>query len=171
MEHKILFQTPSGSRLYGLAHENSDEDWYTVVEKVPRKKKHYSTHEIVGNVDSVVVDFGTWQDFCMEGVPQALEAMFSKMATVDRIAEFREGFRAGRNYDKYERAIKAFALDNDNSFKHKRHALRLAVNLRDLRRHDRFDPTLDSTHVALVNSLASLSPENVYNDALAIAEQ
>lgn len=171
MKHSVLFKTIHGSRLYGLSHENSDYDFYTVVDKVKTAKAKYSTHKIVDNEDSVVVDFGTWVNFCTRGVPQALEAMFATDPFVqkDKVADFRAGFRVGTDevLDRYLRTIKSFALQDD--FKHKRHALRLALNMRSLREHGRFNPTLDRVSAELVNSLAKLPAEHVYNDALALA--
>lgn len=172
MKHNVLFRTQHGSRLYGLSHADSDHDYYTVVEKVKTKKAHFSTHKIVDELDSVVVDFGTWVDYCAKGVPQALEAMFASgpAVEVDRIEAFRTGFRVGTDevLDRYLRTIKSFALQDD--FKHKRHALRLALNMKEIRTRGRFNPTLDRVQIALINSLADkLSPENVYTDALALA--
>lgn len=170
MEHNVLFKTVHGSRLYGLSHIDSDYDYYTVVEKVHTNRATYSTHEIVDGVDSVVVDFGTWQDQCIKGVPQALEAMFARHPYVmeDKIADFREGFRVGTGvYDTYLRTIKSFAMQDD--FKHKRHALRLAVNMKDMRKWGRFNPTLNRIQVQVITSLAKLPCERVYDDAMLLA--
>lgn len=173
MKHNVLFKTVHGSRLYGLSHADSDYDYYTVVEKVKNRKATYSTHTIVDEVDSVVVDIGTWVEFCKKGVPQALEAMFAQKPHVqtDRIADLRNGFSIdapnGEILDRYLRTIKSFALQDD--FKHKRHSLRLALNMNSLREYGRFNPTLSRLQVALINSLAELPSEHVYNDALALA--
>src|SRR6478609_10168395 len=107
---EVLFKTVHGSRLYGLSHENSDEDFYTVVSKVKTNRAKYSTHKITGSEDSVVADFGTWLEQCRKGVPQALEAMFSEMPLVDEISEVRSGFRVGTEvYNTYLRTMKSFA--------------------------------------------------------------
>lgn len=80
MERETLFKTVHGSRLYGLSHANSDEDYYTVVTKRPsdtrfgrQTRARYAKQKINGNEDSMVVDFGTWVEQCRSGVPQALE--------------------------------------------------------------------------------------------------
>lgn len=166
---EILFKTPHGSRLYGLNHADSDEDWYTVVVKPPTKKKRYSTHKIIDNDDSVVVDFGTWLVLCEKGVPQALEAMFSTMPVTDNLAALRAGFRAGSGaYDTYLRTIKSFALQDE--FKPKRHALRLALNMRDLREYGKFNPTLKRYEVSTLTGLATnLSGEETYQYAKMLA--
>lgn len=165
----ILFKTVHGSRLYGLSHDDSDYDYYTVVDRVVKRKASYSTQTIGDGVDSVVVDFGTWVNLCTKGVPQALEAMFSSKAEVDKISHLRAGFRVGSDqvYDRYTRTIKSFAMQDD--FKHKRHSLRLALNLRDIRQYGRFNPTLSPVDVEMINSIATLSADAVLNDAVKIA--
>lgn len=151
---KILFRTVTGSRLYGLHHEGSDWDYYTVVDRVVKKKASYHTHSIVDGLDSNVLDFGTWVNECQAGTPQALEAMFSTKAEVDLIPEFRSQFRGGTNYKKYLSTMKALVLDNPDSFKHKRHSLRLAINLADLKSYGRFNPTLTERQIKFVNIMA-----------------
>lgn len=164
----ILFKTIAGSRLYGLAHEGSDWDYYTVIDKPEIKKARYATHSIVDGLDSVVVDFGTWVGLCQKGSPMALEAMFSQKAEIDKIAEFRNQFVAGTNYDAYLGVMKVMRYKYPESFKHKRHILRLAFNLQDLMETGRFNPTLDPVDIELINSLAGMSMLSVYNDALAL---
>lgn len=169
MKQNVLFRTIHGSRLYGLDHEDSDFDWYVVVEKAVTKKKKFITQHISGREDVTTVDFGTWQNLCMSGEPKALEAMFSQKAHVDRIKEFRNAFKAGYEYGPYYGIMKRMSIEHPNSFKHKRHILRLAINLKDLQATGRFNPTLSKVELAMVNSLAELDMEHVYNDALAIA--
>lgn len=164
----VLFKTVHGSKLYGLSHENSDDDFYTVVSKVKTAKARYSTHKINGTEDSVVVDFGTWLDQCRKGVPQALEAMFSDKPLVDEIGDLRSGFRVGTEvYDTYFRTMKSFALSDE--FKKRRHALRLGFSMRDIRREGRFNPTLTPMRIEVVNGLATLPQAHVYDWAKRIA--
>ena len=170
MEKTILFQTLHGSRLYGLSHADSDYDYYTVVDKVKSAKAKYSKHSIVGSRDSVVVDFGTWVDQCVLGVPQALEAMFSTKAEIDLIEDFRDGFVVGTEvYNRYLRTIKSFAYSEKDAYKRKRHALRLAINLRSIGKRGRFRPTLSEAEVEVISVLAHDSADDVYEQALAIA--
>lgn len=164
----ILFKTIHGSHLYGLANENSDVDYYTVVSKVQRARIRYSKQSIVDGIDTSTVDFGTWMIYCQKGVPQALEAMFSQKAVYDEIAEFRASFVVGQAVtDTYFRTIKSFALAE--GFKSKRHALRLALNLNELARTGRFDPTLTTEDIAYINSMARKGNEDVYGLAKCIA--
>lgn len=165
----IIYKTVSGSRLYGLAHADSDYDYYTVVDKPRTKKARYIKHSIVDGIDSTYVDFGTWVNLCQAGIPTALEAMFSQQAMVDDIADFRADFVAGTNFDAYLGVMKHMRHEHPDSYKHKRHLIRLGKNMRDIRAYGRFDPTLSAEDIELVNELAKLPMEHVYNDALAIA--
>lgn len=139
----MLFKTIHGSHLYGLAHENSDRDYYVVVDRVPKKKAKYAKQSIVDGVDTTTVDFGTWVNQCQLGVPQALEAAFSRYPLFESagIKEYRNSLRVGNGMrDRYYRTIDNFLAEPD--FKKNRHGLRLALNLRDGLRYGRFNPTL-----------------------------
>lgn len=164
----MLFKTIHGSHLYGLAHEHSDLDFFTVVYKVKTNKKKYARQSIVDGVDTTTLDLGTWLHYCEMGVPQALEAMFSQKAVYDDLGPLRTQYRAGtQTWSRYLRTIKSFAMEDD--FKHKRHALRLALNLHDLMRTGRFNPTLTGEQVVKINQIATHSAAFVYDYALDIA--
>lgn len=175
---EVLFKTVHGSRLYGLAHAGSDDDFYTVVTKKPvdtrynrQERIKYAKHKIVGDEDSTVVDFGTFVEMCKSGVPQALEAMFSDMTIgVDRIESFRHSFVCGTQvYERYFRTIKSFALSEDDGIKKRRHALRLALNLKELGERGRFNPTLTPEDAAWITDMAHKSHSDVYGLALCTA--
>lgn len=167
----ILFRTIHGSRLYGMDHIGSDWDYYTVVDKVKNPRPKYASQTIVDNQDSMVVDFGTWVDMCKSGVPQAVEAMFSDMATVDRITEFRTSFYVGPTaHERYLRTIRSFAYSDKDTFKRKRHALRLAYNFVDLKRYGRFNPTLAKDRFEEISKKAQQDKDSVYGFAMALAE-
>jgi hypothetical protein len=175
---ETLFKTVHGSRLYGLNHAGSDEDFYTVVTKKTyatrygqQPKARYAKQKIDGNEDSMVVDFGTWVEMCRSGVPQALEAMFSNMQVGDdRIADFRRSFRVGTEvYERYFRTMKSFALADDPTIKKRRHALRLALNLNEMARTGRFNPTLSPEDARWITGMATKSHEDVYGLALCTA--
>lgn len=177
MERQILFKTVHGSRLYGLAHADSDYDYYTVVTKKPvdtrwgkQTRSKYAKQKIVGDVDSMVLDLGTWLEQCRAGVPQALEAMFSDMVEVDLIKDLRANYRASTGvYERYWRTIKSFALSEDDGIKKRRHALRLALNLRELGATGRFNPTLSKEDAEFVTLYATKSHEDVYGLAKCLA--
>lgn len=150
----MLFKTLHGSHLYGLAHEESDTDYYVVVNTHRNRRARYAKQTIVNGIDTMTVDFGTWINMCQSGVPQALEAMFSQMPEVDQLSEFRNAFRVGDGArDRYYRAIDNFTATED--FKKNRHALRLALNIRDALRYGRFNPTLLPYQVEWVDFTAS----------------
>lgn len=164
----ILFKTIHGSRLYGLAHENSDEDFYVVLDKVKTARAKYAKQKISGTEDSMTVDFGTWLGQVTSGVPQACEAMFSQMAIVDHIADFRAGFRIGTGaLERYLRTITSFCMAQDP--KRKRHGLRLALNTYDWRGTGRFNPTLTPNEVDFVTEVAKKDCDVVYAYAMNIA--
>lgn len=114
------------------------------------------------------MDFSTWMQYCVKGVPQCLEAMFSQMPLEDQLSEFRSSFRVSTQvYETYFRTIKSFALHEE--YKRKRHALRLALNLREMGKTGRFNPTLSPEDVAYVSRMATKGNEDVYGLALSIA--
>lgn len=169
MKQNVLLKTVHGSRLYGLSGPDSDWDYYEVVDENPTKKKKFTIQRIIGGVDTKTFDLSTWLAQCNSGVPQALEAMFSDKASVDKIPEMRQSFYFNGPFSGYTRTIEAIYRDFPDSYKHKRHMLRLGINMKSLRGSGRFNPELSATQVALVNSLAKLPAKNVYNDALALA--
>lgn len=158
---EVLFKTPHGSRLYGLHNDDSDYDWYTVVSENPTRRKRYARQTIVDEVDSFVVDIGTWLQMVSDGVPQACEALMSRTPVVDKITELRESYVLPPSIsERYLRTIKSFALSD--TFKSKRHATRLAFNLHDALHSGRFDPTMSERDVSFANTMAQMSAERVY---------
>lgn len=164
----VLFKTVHGSHLYGLAHEHSDNDYYTVLDKVKTAKARYAKQKIVDGEDSMVVDFGTWMQMCVNGVPQALEAMFSNSPLVDNISHFRRAFYVSTGaQERYLRTITNFCMTQDP--KRKRHGLRLALNMYDFTRYGRFNPTLSPNEVDYVTEQAKKDCDSVYAIAMNIA--
>lgn len=170
--HAVLFSTPHGSHLYGLATPTSDRDTYAVVTRaqhVPqRSRARYARQTIDGAEDTFTIDLSTWLLLCAKGVPQALEAMWSQAPTVDRIGAFRAAYRATPAVlPTYERTIASFIRAGD--FKRRRHALRLALNARDIAHHGRFNPTLTPQTAETITVLAEgLAPEYALEHALAV---
>jgi len=177
---KLVFRTVHGSHLYGLAHADSDMDFYEVYVRSIKRNSHtratWAKQSIVDGVDTTKVDFGTWMEQCRKGVPQALEAMFSGLAEVDEIDSFRNAFRVGTGaVETYLRTIKAFCMDEENpSFKKRRHAVRLAYNCNTLREYGRFNPTMTEHQIMVANKFAAaewVDPETLYRacEGLAMA--
>lgn len=168
MDKIVLFKTVHGSHLYGLAHDKSDNDTYTVLDKVKTARAKYAKQKVSGDDDSMVVDFGTWLGMVDRGVPQACEAMFSQMPLHDDIAEFRAGYRIGTAaLERYLRTITSFCMTQDP--KRKRHGLRLALNTYDWRGSGRFNPTLTSNEVDFVTEVAKKDCDVVYAYAMNMA--
>ena len=178
MPSKILFSTVHGSHLYGLATPESDRDLYTVIADVPwwTYREHYCSQEVADGLDSTLIDLSTWLHYCEVGVPQACEALFSRQANIDLISGLRGSFRlTSQSWDRYLRTMKSFALHEGwdrFALKRRRHALRLAFNLRDIREKGWFNPTLDRTTAHNITQAAfgkTNDPETIYAAALKIA--
>lgn len=151
----IIFYTRHGSRLYGLHHEGSDYDTYTVTTSLKNKAQH-DVNKVTGE-DKVRVGLDTFLIRVHEGSHQALEALFSpyKVWNPDyyHLQPMIDSYRvAGPEvYAKYERTIKHFCY---GELKQRRHAVRLYLNLADMRQDGRFDPRVSETDLRLINSAA-----------------
>jgi hypothetical protein len=164
---EVLFKTIHGSRLYGLSHADSDYDWYTVVDKRPYR---HPVQTIVDGQDSHVFELSEWIDHCQRGTPQALEAMFSTKAEIDKLPDLRRDFKAGgHSFFTFLKVIRS--LQGWDDFKHKRHMIRLAYEAQDLARYGRFDPTMTPLRIETANELAKLPLNYCLDDALTIAFQ
>lgn len=158
----VLMKTIHGSKLYGLDHADSDDDYYVVTPTIRTKKALNAKHKIDGDLDVVTVDFASFVTMAENGVPQALETMFSKKTKSPFFEDYRTSWFASdpRVVDRYIRTIKSFSLDESNKQeKYQRHALRLSLNLEELVFTGRFDPTLSKSNVRTVRKLAQLPKE------------
>lgn len=149
-----LLRTVHGSRLYGLAHADSDRDAYVVVADRSRARQH-----LRGKDDWLVLGLDHFLSQCAKGVPQALEAMFSPVAESGPLDSFRAGYRVGEPAFRrtYLRTIKSFALagvEHDDA-KRRRHALRLMLNLDEGLRTGRFNPRLTHRQADWVRTTAA----------------
>lgn len=150
----ILLQTVHGSTLYNINHADSDLDTYTVVSD----KLVKTTQSIVGDVDSLVIGYDRFLSLCSKGVPQALEALYSPVPTIDVFPSMRHSFNA-KSYivaDTYRRTIKNFweHPKYGGTFKKRRHALRLMLNLNDISKYGQFNPRLSEEQVEIITCLA-----------------
>lgn len=164
----LLHKTIIGSRLYGTHHEGSDYDYFMVVTKRPSKKARYAKQTIVDGLDSTVVDFGTFMMGLQKGVPQYCEAALSRVPSESMIKGMLDGLRFGSSaWATYLRTIKSMVLSDD--YKRRRHSLRLAMNLSDLRRYGRFDPTLNDDQLTLLNDWSDSDPARFYDFVMELA--
>jgi len=167
----VLLKTVHGSRLYGLEHANSDDDYYVVTPTQNTKKQLNAKHKIDGDLDTVTTDFASFVQMCNNGVPQALETMFSKKTVSPFFEEYRQSWFAADPtvVSRYLRTIKSFSLEEGaKQEKYRRHALRLSLNLDELVNTGRFDPTLSKQNVSLVKRLATKNQEQYFNELNAI---
>lgn len=158
-----LFKTIHGSRLYGLAKPGSDEDYYVIVPTRRLAKKINASQSIVGVNDTTTVDFASFVELCHKGVPQALEAMFSRKSKSDFFEDYRQNYFASdpEVIHTYMKTLKSFSLSDKNREKSQRQALRLALNLEELLYTGRFNPTLSKGTAFKVTRL-SQKPETQF---------
>jgi hypothetical protein len=157
----LVFTTKHGSRLYGLATGESDEDTFTVTTSRHTKARQSVTIMPDGRViDTVRVGLEVFLHRVFEGSHQSVEALFSpyKMwgdsAAAIQYHHYLGGMRVtGRAvFEKYERTIKTFCYGD---YKRRRHAVRLSLNLRDLRYEGRFNPVMTPFMIDYATDLAS----------------
>lgn len=167
---EVLFKTRHGSHLYGLNHADSDEDFYTVVDRPRGRRYKYAKQTIHDGEDSLTVNLPTWLRICEKGVPQALEAMFAPNPLVDNIPWLRAAFVPGGEVRRtYHRTIENFIMNGGN-LKKRRHAVRLAFNLNDLLHYGRFNPEMSEYRKSMANSIALLEDsDDLLEVCLAIA--
>jgi len=152
----VLFKTIHGSKLYGLNHANSDDDFYIITPTRKTSRHINAKQSIVGKDDTVAIDFSSFVELSHKGVPQALEAMFSRKAESPFFEEYRANYFASdpEVIHTYMRTIKSFSLSEKDGFKRRRHSLRLALNLEELIYTGRFNPTLNKPTALKITRLA-----------------
>lgn len=139
-----------GSSLYGLNHADSDTDIYIVTEHGPARQKIFEKDGKTTDLFVIGLD-----DFLMKvnkGTHQAIEALNSRIAT------YADGwepyFKSMRVYsplieETYDRTIRH--LIAGDTYKKRRHAVRLMYNLIELRRYGTFDPKLNPAQIEVAN--------------------
>lgn len=153
---EVLLYTPHGSHLYGLANENSDQDFYAVLADREHNKYSDASQTIINNVDTTIVGYSKFLEMCHKGVPQALEALMSNKAVVDNMSAVRNSYviAGSEVVSTYLRTIKNFTLDSREGKQPKlrRHAVRLAFNLNDIINTGRFSPELNSEQQKIIQN-------------------
>lgn len=153
-----ILRTVHGSRLYGTAHAGSDYDWYTVVADGRRPRQ-----SIVGDQDNVILPYRDFIKQVRRGVPQACEALWSPEAVIHPdYLPFLRGIRlwGGDVADRHERTVRNFCYGD---FKRRRHAVRMAWNLHNLRQQGWYYPRMSQEQVKIAEYLAN----SWYGDELA----
>lgn len=169
-----LLKTIHGSKLYGLAHAGSDDDFYVVTPtvKVARNaRKNNARQSISGNLDTVYVDFKTFTRLASEGVPQALEAMYSRQSESEYFEDYRRGYFSSDPVviHTYMRTMKSFSLTEKDTYKRKRHALRLALNLEEILYTGRFNPTLNAENANRISRYASYDTPEYFRELRSVS--
>jgi hypothetical protein len=151
----IHLETVHGSHLYGLAHADSDDDMYVVAD-LPMERAVQSTD---GQDDLTIVPLDVFFFSCWRGQPKALEALWSPQAQMSpMMAEFARTFRvgAGTAQDSFRRTREhLFQSGNIEKMKNRRHALRLAIQLRSIMETGRFNPELNARTKSLLTRIAT----------------
>lgn len=161
-----LFRTIHGSKLYGLSHKGSDDDFYVITPTRRVSKQINAKQRIDGLNDVTTMDFASFVTLCNRGVPQSLEAMFSKKAESPFFEDYRQAYFASdpEVIHTYMRTIKSFSLSTKDPFKRKRHALRLALNLEELIYTGRFNPTMSKLNAMRITRLAEKEGDSYINE-------
>ncbi|AXH69974.1 nucleotidyltransferase domain-containing protein [Streptomyces phage Karimac] len=148
----VLLRTIHGSHLYGLAHANSDKDIYEVIATNRTKRKRNIKQTIANGVDKTTVDMSTFMKMVDDCVPQALEALWTPVAEIDKIHEFRTQYRVNRAKmkDVYVRTALNFA--KGDGVKQKKHAVRLLLNLGHTLEFGKFNPRLGAMDKIIINA-------------------
>lgn len=154
----LLFETVHGSRLYGLDHDESDQDFYRVY-----SGKYKSKQTIENGIDMTCHSLDSFMKQAEKGVPQALEAMFAPTPTIDYISAMRSGFNPNlvNCLNTYSRTIYNFI--EMNTTKSLRHAMRLSMNLQDLYRFGMFNPTLNGIDRNMILRMSECSKDQIVN--------
>ncbi len=152
---EVHLVTVHGSHLYGLAHADSDDDMYTVADLDMSR----AVQAVMGKDDMTIVPLDAFMDACWYGQPKALEALWSPQATMSpMMAEFARSFRLGSGTAQRSfRRTREHLLQTGNidKMKKRRHALRLAIQLRSVMETGRFNPELNAHTKALITRIAN----------------
>lgn len=174
LKSDTLLKTIHGSHLYGLAHTNSDEDWY-VVTLGGRSKQG-----IIDGIDTNQVTLEQFQKSIAKGVPQAVEALYSPYAEFDpQWEQYFRSLRPGAELiQTYRRTIINFgvnwggrhgaALDRAKStdkVKLRRHAFRLCINLSQFVSSGVINPVLTDTQKNTISDAAEFR-DSLYETVL-----
>lgn len=151
-----VFRTPSGSRLYGIAHARSDHDIFVVT--TSRLRMTSQTVSEDGSLDFTYRGVEEFLERAKTGSHQACEAAFSREKVFTEIGDawrpMIESLRVTGTeaMARYERTIASFSFGD---FKRRRHAVRLSFNLADLRMDGRFEPRMTDAQIERANALAT----------------
>lgn len=160
MKTKTLIKTLHGSHLYGLSTPESDVDYYEVYRFLNQRyrPKKLAQQNISDNIDSFRVERDRFHNFCIKGVPQAIEVLYAPEDAIIYADEEWYSFvdlikedvlnNLSEVLETYKRTALNFWKDDQ---KKKRHAYRLLCNAEQLRFTGRMDARLSEENIAAVN--------------------
>lgn len=178
MKTKTILTCFHGSHLYGMSTPQSDVDIYSVYTYINhryrphlrKQAKQKMTQNEQTLEDKMVVSIDRFSDFCMKGVPQAIEVLYS---SPEHWIEFHPDWIENSNLIKskvinrhqlpvvmetYRRTAYRFVTNDD--FKKNRHAMRLCLNAQQLRATGVMQPTLSPEVVTKLSEHAKLPYEH-----------
>ena len=152
----VLLLTPTGSRLYGLHNKDSDYDYWAVV-----LEGNKGFHKVVGEEDVAVIPLSLFQKMLNDGVPQAMEALFSTQAEFPPPAweqymrRLRPNLWAARRkllkpQHTEKKKMAGEPLTAKEFRKGKMHKTRLALQWVNMSENGYFNPTLTGEQLELV---------------------
>lgn len=158
----VIFSTIHGSRLYGLDHASSDRDTFTVVTDDHDFGDEVTKQQVRGygdqRTDDITMPLTHFLKRAHNGSHQSLEALFSPLKEWNPAETRWEPWLASIRitspevFTTYERTIRKFAFAD---FKRRRHAVRLSLDLSDLRFQGWFNPRLSASEVTYANEMAT----------------
>jgi predicted nucleotidyltransferase len=150
---ELLLRVLSGSRMYGLQHEESDYDYMEVYGWDKQKPKH----TVTPTLDTLKVSFSDFLRHANNGSPKFVEAMFAAKPEFSTLEHLRKAWRPSlpacrHTYHSMTKSLWLEGVETDN-VKKRRHAVRLQLNLWDLEDFGRFKPELSPRDRLLVLAL------------------
>lgn len=157
----VIFSTIHGSRLYGLSHEGSDYDYFTVTNGNERPRQG-----VVDGIDTTRMGLSAFLALAHSGSHQSVEALFSREKQWGSVGHMYAPMLSQMRIcgpevtAKYMRTITKFCYGD---FKRRRHAVRLRLNLTEIMNTGRVSRvTMSAVSARLATSVA----EKLEGDAL-----
>lgn len=153
----VVLLSQTGSRLYGLANQHSDWDWYAVT--LEDTKAH---QKVVGDEDVTVMPLNRFLDLIAKGAPQALEVLWNPEAYQDPryaplLSALRPNFWMARYHHLAEQSGGSFPEERYSAEevayrkrKHNRHRVRLVLQWEQMAQRGCFSPHLDDERLEKV---------------------
>lgn len=168
----------SGSHLYGLAHAQSDYDYYEIYDFYNQRyrPKRQTSQEIVGDIDEVKITLDRYTDLCFKGVPQAVEVLFSPeeawvlengWLNISSQIKSELGNHIPAILETYKRTALNFFYSKKDREKKRRHAFRLLLNAGELKSSGQMHTRLVGEQVELISWLTtSFYSEEKFKDMM-----